>query len=232
METQKLVAIVRYGTPPQVALRKAQRCIELGANVNGCVNYGPLEKYSSVIHIPIKKGHLHMVKLLFENGSDIQYGFDRSDTTPTPFDIAIENWYRAYSRKMKFGTTNYSTIEPNPDRSIKNMAEYRKIWPIDGEIRAYNIAMFLIKNKGGSRHVLINPTTCTIQTESILDLQIGSYLHQIYNSFQQRQELQKKIDILFALIINRKTDTSIGTQLIQSLALEGQSYLTFNDISF
>jgi len=229
METHNLIMMVRFGTPPDLALRKAKEYIKLGADVNVPVNFhGIIDDGSSIIYIPIQEGHLHMVKLLFENGSIIQ---SCNNKGVTPLDFALYKWYHCYQRKITV-VLNSQRINPFTKADLpisNNISKYRKLWPSDEEIRAYKIVMFLIENNANSNHTKMNINSKFNRGNDPLRIQT---FNQIYDAFLERQKMQKKVDVLFALILNTKTYSNIGTQIVQLCSVEEESYLTFNDICF
>ena len=226
MATQQLIKMCQFGTPPDLAVHKAKKYIEFGADVNCPIHFhNMLGNHSSIIYIPIQEGHIHMLKLLFENGSSLQCN---PNMDVSPLDFAIKKWYGCYRNKVSMKQNNTSSTQIR--LLSRNIAKYRKIWPSDDEVRSYKIAMFLIKNKGQSKYVKIDEKykIHTINTT----IENMAYHIKFYDAFIRRQKQQRKVDVYFAFIINTKTNTNIGTQLIQILSIECDSYLSFHDISF
>lgn len=203
-----------YGTPPLIAIKKIKHCIEQGADVDLIlykdyetvdipnINYGFISQYynCTLLVVAIKGGHIHIVKTLIEKGADYNY---IDNTNDTPLSIALSVWYKAYIYKTYY------------NKQLKNMnavvsSKCTSYWPLDEEIRQYNILQYLI-NIGAKLHIN-EPNN-----------------RKMANAFIHRQQYQRLADQLLEWVINEKTNSSIGTAIVQTQAFISEHYLSFVD---
>lgn len=233
MNTKNLIKMVRFGTPPELAVHNAKKYIDQGADVNGTVcHFGINEYMSPLIHVAIYEGHIHMVKVLLDHGASIQYN---ASSDKSPIDFAIERWVSYYIIKKNRTHLITNPLRQNgnmPHSIYKDMSKYRKYWPSDEEVRAYKIILYLMRHKCVSHYIYQFYPKGGEKNANSYNIQQSQKYQAMYNLFLERQAAQKKVDIFFALLINTKTDSNLGVQLIQLLSIEGSNYLTFNDIYF
>lgn len=212
---KKLFQVVRYGTPPNIALKRVTQLIKEGTDPN-LVYYDKYiygndnQEYLSYLNcslliVSIMQGHIHIVKKLIENGARHTNTIESSECKK-PVDIAATLWYKMYVSK-ELNPTNRTPV------SCK-ISKYQIIWPGDVELKAYRILKYLL-DVGGK-----------VTVDDVLGKTIK-------NKFLEREIRQRKVDQLFEEAINVNTNTNIGTMIVQSEKhVFGLDYLSYTDVIF
>ena len=213
---KKLFQAVRYGTPPNIALKRVTQLLEEGTDPNlvyydkyiygndnqECLFYW----HCSLLTVAIMEGHIHIVKKLIENGAR-HTDTIKSSECKKPVDIAAILWCKMYISK-ELNPTNRTPV------SCK-ISKYQIIWPGDKELKAYRILKYLL-DVGGK--VTVN------------DVLLGQT---IKTKFLEREIRQRKVDQLFEEAINVNTNTNIGTMIVRcEKHAFGLNYLSYTDVIF
>ena len=213
---KKLFQAVRYGTPPNIALKRVTQLLEEGTDPNlvyydkyiyGDENKGWLfYLHCSLLTVAIMQGHIHIVKKLIENGARHTNTIE-SLKCKKPVDIAAILWYKMYVSN-ELNPTNRTPVSCN-------ISKYQIIWPGDVELKAYRILKYLL-DMGGK--------------VTVDDVLLGKT---IKNKFLEREIRQRKVDQLFEEAINVNTNTNIGTMIVRcEKHAFGLNYLSYTDVIF
>ena len=201
---------VRYGTPPILAIKKVKQCIEKGVDAN-LVLYRICDLYVPNENKPrglVYHNHTLLTIAIIEGHYHIiktliENGADcniKNENDEKPLNIALSYWYRQYC---------YNKIR-NVVKT-KTTTRYKEFWFPDEEIRSYRIFKYLVS---------IGAT---------LDAQIHQNTIQI-NAILEREILQQKADKLLEWVLNEKTNTNIGTMIIQEQNSIFENYLSYRDV--
>lgn len=217
----KIFQAVRYGTPPHVAMEKISTLIDKGTDANLVLfkDYNDVNDYNemgmplqsramhyinySLIAVAIVEGHYHIVKKLIEKGAKCENTANTEHENP--IDVAIISWYKAYANKK--------WCSPLVTPTVCNTCKYQSFWPWDEELKTYRILKYLLQFN----------TRITLRTD---------LLQSINRHYCEREMRQAKVNRIFESILNKHTNTSIGTEMVRCQTIKCKNYLLYNDILF
>jgi hypothetical protein len=204
---QALFNIVKYGTPPQKAVKKITSLIQDGADPNThryCEhNGGPtIEHKFPLIYVAVREGHIHVIKTLVDNGVKINYKVDVSVLV-----YALQIWNAYYTCKP-------GNVQINTNKSFN---KYYKLWPVDTEEKYYRIVEYLFKNNTRLPYY----KCCNKKNTNEISL---------LKKFYARKKQIERVKLMFVFVINQKTNSSVGNSIMQMLEAENEFYLHFDSI--
>jgi hypothetical protein len=218
INNNKIFETVRYGTPPNVAMKKISTLIRQGTDPN-LVLYKDYDislrsvynrmhyLHCPLITVAIMEGHLHIVKTLIENGANHTPPSIGNYTYNNPLEVAILKWYKSYIYKCSKCENQYHVPCKLP--------KYQIFWPEDEELKSYRILKYLLSIGG----------------KISFDGQLNGLC--IKNKWLEREIRQRKVDWLFEQVLNVNTNTNIGTMIVRSEKhVFGLDYLLYSDVLF